>query len=127
MGSVVRAVFSYKHLRRGPGQSGALKRYVVSLSALRATADVRGSYKTDASETSTYMYLSPTQELTPWTPSMVVQVRALWQVSVAVCADWVLCSLTRFARGWFMVLAVDVTLALIKRLQLLICFACYDA
>ncbi|OSX64325.1 hypothetical protein POSPLADRAFT_1054938 [Postia placenta MAD-698-R-SB12] len=56
MGSVVRAVFSYKHLRRGPGQSGALKRY-----------------KTDASETSTYMYLSPTQELTPWTPSMVVQ------------------------------------------------------
>ncbi|KAH9839793.1 linoleate diol synthase [Rhodofomes roseus] len=54
--SVVRAVFSYKTIRRAPGQSGQLKRF-----------------KADMYKTSTYVYLSPAQELVPWATSMVVQ------------------------------------------------------
>ncbi|KZT65024.1 linoleate diol synthase [Daedalea quercina L-15889] len=54
--SVVRAVFGYKTIKRAPGQSGQLKRL-----------------KADVFKTSTYVYLSPTQELVPWATSMVVQ------------------------------------------------------
>ncbi|OCH96232.1 linoleate diol synthase [Obba rivulosa] len=53
---VVRAIFSLPHLQRGPGQSGILKRF-----------------KVNALQTSTYAYLSPTQQLSPWADSMVVK------------------------------------------------------
>ncbi|KAH9926861.1 heme peroxidase [Fomitopsis serialis] len=54
--SVVRAVFEYKTIRRAPGQSGVLQRF-----------------KADVYKTSTYVYLSPGQELVPWATNMVVQ------------------------------------------------------
>ncbi|PCH36246.1 linoleate diol synthase [Wolfiporia cocos MD-104 SS10] len=53
---VLRAVFSFRNVHRAPGQSGTLKRF-----------------KTDAQRTSTFLYLSEKQELTPWATSMVIQ------------------------------------------------------
>ncbi|EMD39204.1 hypothetical protein CERSUDRAFT_112882 [Gelatoporia subvermispora B] len=55
MTNVVRAIFSLPHLQRGPGQSGTLKRF-----------------QAEVVQTSTYVYLSPTQQLSPWATSMVV-------------------------------------------------------
>ncbi|EIM86629.1 linoleate diol synthase [Stereum hirsutum FP-91666 SS1] len=56
MSQVLRAVFEYDHLRRGPGQSGKLKRY-----------------RTNAVNTLRYEYLGKDHLPTPWATSMIVQ------------------------------------------------------
>lgn len=56
MSQVLRAVFEYDNLRRGPGQSGKLKRY-----------------KTKAVNTLRYEYLGKDNLPTPWATSMIAQ------------------------------------------------------
>ncbi|KAI0091665.1 linoleate diol synthase [Irpex rosettiformis] len=60
IGEVLRATYSFPNIRRAPAQSGVLKRF-----------------KTDASKTSSWMYLDGEQKLSPWATSMVVQVGCL--------------------------------------------------
>ncbi|KAI0078682.1 linoleate diol synthase [Panus rudis PR-1116 ss-1] len=56
MASVLRGVFSFRKVRRAPGDSGKLKRF-----------------KSDTMKTSAYEYLSKQQKQTPWATSMIIQ------------------------------------------------------
>ncbi|GJE90952.1 linoleate diol synthase and cytochrome P450 domain-containing protein [Phanerochaete sordida] len=53
---VLRAVWSFKNVRRASGQSGVLRRY-----------------KSDTMRTSNWMYLNQAQQQSPWATSMVLQ------------------------------------------------------
>ena len=72
--AVLRAVLELGHVRRGPGQSGELKRYVWTLNKRQSLTNVLHRFSANINGISTWRYLDQQQVFTQWAQSLVIQV-----------------------------------------------------